>query len=151
MGSQNYKNPNFGKKIGFSLGSPETKCHLGVDPMVKHIVYYKGEGGAFPQVETVVSFVNPSLHVACFSTKSVPANALTNLFGLRMFMWVIDYLSFFLISSWSSNMPLYPKVLRARERAPPPYSFVVFTLDSHLSLLKSLGACRRLRKVERLR
>jgi hypothetical protein len=32
-----------------------------------------------------------------------------------------------------------PKVLRAKERAPTPYFFIVFTLDSHLNLSRSLG------------
>jgi len=37
-------------------------------------------------------------------------------------------------------MPLYPsKVLQARECALTPYSFVVFSLDSHLSPLRNLG------------
>jgi hypothetical protein len=30
------------------LGSPETKCHLAVSLVVRHIVYYKGKGGGFP-------------------------------------------------------------------------------------------------------
>ncbi len=30
------------------LGSPKTKCHLGVGPVAKHKVYYKGEGGGLP-------------------------------------------------------------------------------------------------------
>jgi hypothetical protein len=46
---------------GLSFGSPETKCHLDVGLMEKHRVYYKGEGGGFPQVRAVVSLVNPSL------------------------------------------------------------------------------------------
>jgi hypothetical protein len=33
------------KISGLPLGSPGTKWHLGAGPMVKHIVYYKGEGG----------------------------------------------------------------------------------------------------------
>jgi hypothetical protein len=53
------------------LGSPETKSHLGVGPMARHKVYYKGEGGGFPQVRAVVSFVSPSLPMAHPSTKSV--------------------------------------------------------------------------------
>jgi hypothetical protein len=36
--------------------------------------------------------------------------------------------------------PFTPKVLRARECAPTPHSFVVFTSNSHLSLSRSLGA-----------
>jgi hypothetical protein len=35
---------------GLSNGSFETKCHLDVAPMERRIVYYKGEGGGFPQV-----------------------------------------------------------------------------------------------------
>jgi len=36
--------------------------------------------------------------------------------------------------------PSTPKVLRIKERVPTLYSSVVFTLDLHLSLSKSLGA-----------
>jgi hypothetical protein len=34
--------------LGLPLGSLGTKWHLGVGPMARHIVYYKGEGGGFP-------------------------------------------------------------------------------------------------------
>jgi hypothetical protein len=43
-----------------SFGSPETKCHLDVGLVERHIVYYKGEGGGFPQVQVVVSLVSLS-------------------------------------------------------------------------------------------
>jgi hypothetical protein len=56
-----------------SLGSPGTKCHLGVGPMAKHKVYYKGEGGGFPQVQAMVNFVSPSLPVVHVYTKSALA------------------------------------------------------------------------------
>ncbi len=36
-------------------------------------------------------------------------------------------------------MPFYPKVLRAKECASTPYSSIIFTSDSHLSLLRNLG------------
>jgi hypothetical protein len=50
------------------------------------------------------------------------------------------WLSFFVVPSRSSNVPLYPlKVLQAKECAPTPYSFVVFSLNSPLSPLRSLG------------
>jgi len=54
------------------LGSPETKWHLGAGTMAKHKIYYKGEGGGFPQVRAVVSLISPSLLVARPSTKSAP-------------------------------------------------------------------------------
>jgi len=53
------------------LGSPETKCHSDVSLVKKHRVYYKGEGGGFPQVRAVVNLVSPSLLVAHPNTKSV--------------------------------------------------------------------------------
>jgi hypothetical protein len=39
------------------LGNPETKSHLDVAPMESYRVYYKGEGGGFPQIRAVVSLV----------------------------------------------------------------------------------------------
>jgi hypothetical protein len=29
--------------------SPKTKCHLGADPVIRHIVYYKGEVVVSPE------------------------------------------------------------------------------------------------------
>ncbi len=58
--------------LGFSLGSPKTKCHLDVGPMASHKVYYKGEGGGFPQVRAVMSLVSPSLPMVHPNTKIVP-------------------------------------------------------------------------------
>jgi hypothetical protein len=58
-------------------------------------------------------------------------------------MWVSDCLSFFLVPSWSSSTPLYPKVLRAKEHAPTPYLSTIFTSDSHLSLSRSLECVNR--------
>jgi hypothetical protein len=45
---------------GLPLGSPGTKSHLDVAPVERRKVYYKGEGGGFPQVRAVVSLVCPS-------------------------------------------------------------------------------------------
>jgi hypothetical protein len=61
--------------LGFPFGSPRTKCHLNVSFVEGHIVYYKGEGGGFPQVRALMSLVSPvssSLLMARFSTKSAP-------------------------------------------------------------------------------
>jgi hypothetical protein len=56
-----------------SLGSPGTKCHLGVGSVIRHKVYYNGESDRFPQVRVVVNLVSPNLPMAHFNTKSVPA------------------------------------------------------------------------------
>jgi len=58
---------------GLPFGSPGTKCHLDVGLVERHKVYYKGQGGGFPQVRAMVNLVNPSLFVVRPSTKNAPA------------------------------------------------------------------------------
>jgi len=58
--------------LRFSFGNPRTKCHLDVGLVERHKVYYKGEGGDFPQVQAMVSLMNPSLPMARLSTKNAP-------------------------------------------------------------------------------
>jgi hypothetical protein len=55
---------------GLPLWTPRTKCHLDDGPMANHRVYYKGEGGGFPQVRAMVSLVSLNLPVAYPNTKS---------------------------------------------------------------------------------
>ncbi len=52
------------------LGSLETKWHLGASPVARH-KYYEGEGGGFPQVQAVVSFVYSCLLIVRSCTKNV--------------------------------------------------------------------------------
>jgi hypothetical protein len=52
------------------LGSPRTKWHLSVGLVAKQMVYYKGEGGGFPQVRAVVIIMSPFLLVTRLSTKN---------------------------------------------------------------------------------
>ncbi len=53
------------------LGLLSIKFHLNAAPMERHKVYYKGEGGGFPQVWAMVRLVNPRLPVARPNTKTV--------------------------------------------------------------------------------
>ncbi len=54
------------------LGSPKTKWHLDVAPIANHREYYKGEGGGFPQVRAMMSFVSLCMPVVYLCTKNVP-------------------------------------------------------------------------------
>jgi len=54
---------------GLPFGNPRTVWHLGAGPMVRHKVYYKGEGGGFPQVRAMVNLVSSWLPVAHPCTK----------------------------------------------------------------------------------
>jgi hypothetical protein len=54
------------------MGSIKTKNHLDVAPVENCRIYYKEEGGGFPQVQAMVSLVSSRLPVVRPSTKSVP-------------------------------------------------------------------------------
>jgi hypothetical protein len=58
---------------------PGQNGHLDVGLVKRHIEYYVGEGGGFPQVQGVVSLVNSKSLVICPSTKGVSESELTNL------------------------------------------------------------------------
>jgi len=49
----------FGAISRLPLGSPGKNSHLDVGSVESHRVYYKGEGGGFPQVRDVMSLVCP--------------------------------------------------------------------------------------------
>jgi hypothetical protein len=126
------------KILGLPLGSPRTKNHLDVAPMERRIIYYKGEGGGFPQVRAMVSRVSPSCMWFVLAPKVLQPCTNHLLLVLCTFVWVIETCQFFLFPFQSCSMPLYPsKVMRTRERALTPYSSVVFNLDSHLNPSRS--------------
>jgi hypothetical protein len=62
MRLQSYESPSCGSpSCGNSeSGSPGTKSHLDVAPVERRKVYYKGEGGGFPQVRAMMNLVCPS-------------------------------------------------------------------------------------------
>jgi hypothetical protein len=125
---------------GLPLGSPETKCHLDVTPVKKCRIYYKGEGGGFPQVQVVVSLVCPSCPWFVLAPKVLQPCTNHLVLVLCKSMWVSEAYHFFLVPSWSSSTPLYPSiVLRARERASTPYPFALFNLGLTFESLKELG------------
>jgi hypothetical protein len=126
---------------GLPLGSPRTKSHLDVGPVEGCRIYYKGEGGGFPQVWAVVSLVNPNCPWLILTLKVL--QLCTNHFVLVLCksMWVSKACQIYLVPSRSSNTPLYPsKVLWTRERAPTFCPFVVFYLGLTFESFKESGA-----------
>ncbi len=104
------------KSLESQLCEFRDKKPCGCAPMESCKVYYKGEGGEFPQVMAVVSLVCLSCPWLILPPKVL--QLCTNHFGLVLCksVWVIEACHFFLVPSWSSNMPLYPSIMpRARE------------------------------------
>ncbi len=135
MCPQSCGNPKCGDPRCGNFGSPETKSHLDVALVEWCKVYYKGEGGGFPQVWVVVSLVCPSCLWFILTPKVL--QLCTNYFVLVLcrFVWVNEACHFFLIPSQNSSMPLYHFiVLQAKDRPS-----IVFSLGFTFEPFKELG------------
>jgi hypothetical protein len=99
----------FAKLLGSKVaGVPRKKSHLDVRSMASHRVYYKREGGGFPQVWAVVSLV-----CSCCPWFVLAPRVLQ--LCTNHFVWVVcrpvcvsEACKLFLVPSRSSNTPLYP-------------------------------------------
>jgi hypothetical protein len=103
-------------------------------------MYYKGEGGGYPQVWAVMSLVSPSCPWLVLTPK-VPQLCINHLvLVLCRSVWVNEACHFFLVPSQNSSTPFYPSiVLRARECASTPCPFTIFSLGFTFEPLKELG------------
>jgi hypothetical protein len=148
MGFQSCRSPNFGTptwefqdKMTFgcwSCGHAQRRLWGGrwwLPLSPAHGEYYESYEYVFAR--------GSSMHQKCSNY------ALTNLlFGLCNSVWVIDLLvTFSNPYPKAPARPFTPELLQARECTPTCHSSVVFTLDSHLSLLRSFRvrqpkACR---------
>jgi len=81
------------------LGSPRTKCHLDVGLMERHKIYYKGEGGDFPQVQAVVSLVSPNCPWIVLAPKVLQLCINHLVLVFCRFVWVVQACQFFLVPS----------------------------------------------------
>jgi hypothetical protein len=115
-----------------------TRSHLDVGPVERRRVYYKGEGGGFPQVRAMMSLVNPSWLWLVLTPKVLQLRTNQLMLVLCKPMWVSEACQFFLVPFRNSNTPLYPsKVLRAKERA-RLLALLLFSIwDSHLNPSRS--------------
>jgi hypothetical protein len=118
MGLQSCKSPNF-SNFGTPTWESWDKMPFGCEPCGEaQSIYYKGEGGGFPQVRAVVSLVSPNCQWLILAPKVFWLCINHLVLVLWRFVWVVEACQFFLVPSWSFSMPLYPfKVLQAKERA----------------------------------
>ncbi len=138
MGLQSWEIPNFGNFGTLNLGVPRQNDiwvlapWLGIENTIRGKVVH-----GFPQVQAVVSIVNMCLPMHQNCSNYAPTNLL---FGFCMSMWIIDSL----VTRPSPHLGAPTRlstleVLQAKERTQTFYPFVVFTLDSHLSLSRSFN------------
>jgi hypothetical protein len=123
------------------LGSPETKWHLGVGPMVRYKVYYKGEGGGFPQVRAMVNIMGACLLVVHSCTKCCNYTLINLLFGLCKSMWVSEV--FINLPSpilELQHAPLPPKCYEPRN-APQLLTLPLFLPQTHIWIYQGAWEC----------
>ncbi len=98
----------FGTISGLSRGSPRKNSHLDVASVENCKVYYKGEGGGFPQVRAVVSLVCPCCPWLVLAPRVLQLCTNHFVWVVCRPVWVTKACQLFLVPSRSSNTPLYP-------------------------------------------
>jgi hypothetical protein len=124
-----------------NLGILGQKWRLGARLVARHREYYKGGRWWLPPSLGRGEFYESVFARGLSMHQKCSIYALINLlFGLCRSMWVIDLLVT-LPSPYpgTPTCPSTPEVLQAKEHTPTLHSFVMFTLDSHLSLSRGLG------------
>ncbi len=98
----------FGAISGLPLKSPGKKSHLDVASVESCRVYYKGEGGGFPQVRAVVNLVCPCCPWLVLAPRVLQLCTNHFVWVVCRPVWVSEACQLFLVPSRSFNMPLYP-------------------------------------------
>jgi hypothetical protein len=98
----------FGAISGLPLESPGKKSHLDVASVKSYRVYYKGEGGGFPQVQVVVSLMCPCCSWLVLAPRVLQLCTNHFVWVVCRLVWVSEACQLFLVPSRSSNTPLYP-------------------------------------------
>jgi hypothetical protein len=108
MGLQSHGSPNLGDFGTPTWESRDKKNHLDVGPVERCRVYYKGEGGGFPQVWAMVNLVHPCCLWLVLAPKMLRLRTNHLVWVLCKPVWVTEACQLFLVPSRSSSTPLYP-------------------------------------------
>ncbi len=87
---------------------PGEKSHLDVGSVASHKVYYKGEGGGFPQVWAVVNLVRSCCSWLVLAPKVFQLCTNPFVWVVCRPVWMSEACQLFLVPSRSSNTPFYP-------------------------------------------
>jgi hypothetical protein len=98
----------FGAISGLPLGSPGKNSHFDVTSVESCRIYYKGEGGGFPQVRAMVSLVCPCCSWFVLAPRVLQLCINHFVWLVCKPVWVSEACQLFLVPSRSSNTPLYP-------------------------------------------
>jgi hypothetical protein len=140
MGLQSCKSPNLGDFGTPTWESRDKKSHLDVGPVERCRVYYKGEGGGFPQVRTVVSLMCPCCPWLVLAPKVLQLRTNHLVWVLCRPVWVSEACQLFLVPSRSSNMPLYPSKCCELGSVPRLLFLLLFSTWTHIWVFQGIGS-----------
>jgi hypothetical protein len=140
MGLQSCKSPNLGDFGTPTWESRDKKSHLDVGPVERCKVYYKGEGGGFPQVRTVVSLMCPCCPWLVLAPKVLQLRTNHFVWVLCRPVWVSEACQLFLVPSRSSNMPLYPSKCCELGSVPRLLFLLLFSTWTHIWVFQGIGS-----------
>jgi len=107
MGLQNRRSPNC-RDFGIPTQESRERKAPDVSSVASHKVYYKGEGGGFPQVRAVVNLVCPCCSWLVLAPRVLQLCINHFVWVVCRLVWVNEACQLFLVPSRSSNTPLYP-------------------------------------------
>jgi hypothetical protein len=129
----------FGAILRLPLGSPGREKPFELGSVANHRVYYKGEGGGFPQVRAVMSLMCPCCLWFILAPKVLQLYINHLVWIVCRPVWVSEACRLFLVPSQNSNTPLYPskccELGSVPRLVPPPLSFTL----THIWVLQGVG------------
>jgi hypothetical protein len=123
------------------------KKPFGCDPVKRCRVYYKGEGGGFPQVWAVVSLVCPCCPWFVLTPKVFQLCTNHLVWVVCKPVWVSEACQLFLVPSRSSNTPLYPSKCCELENVARFLPLPLFSTWTHVWVLWGVGSASALVKI----
>jgi hypothetical protein len=121
-------------------GVPREKSHLDVGPVEGSRVYYKGEGGGFPQVRVMVSLMCSCCPWLVLAPKVLQLCINHLVWVVCRPMWVNKACQLFLVPSWSSNTPLYPSKCCELGSVPRLLPLPLSCIWTHFWVLQGVGS-----------
>jgi hypothetical protein len=121
-------------------GVPRKKNHLDVGPMERCRVYYKGEGGGFPQVRAMVNLVCLCCMWLVLAPKVLQLCTNHLVWVVCRLVWVSEACQLFLVPSRSSNTPLYPSKCCELGSVPRLLLLPLFCTWIHFWILQGVGS-----------
>jgi hypothetical protein len=122
------------------LGVPKKKSHLDVNSMASHKVYYKGEGGGFPQIWAMVNLLCSCCPWLILTPKVFQLCTNHFVWVVCRPVWMSEASQLFLVPSRSSNTPLYPSKCCELRSVPRFLPFPLFSTWTHIWVLQGVGS-----------